>query len=547
MGAEVQPDRPSTPVLALRARHGRVAAVLVLAAIGAVGAGPSHLAAQAATPFSICDLFRDPVSDLAGPKEDLLRMAEISRAGMSAERGLRRPSSRLDACDGIDRDRKSPGARLGPLDLGAAPLSVAIVGNSGYPEDRNNGGLWAGRGLNSRLSVGIRIHAGILDAGLIPELSWSQNRDYERLQVSRPGYAADANPYYNDIDLPQRFGAGSFSRLGPGQSYVRVTVRNVAIGASTENVWLGPAARNPILLSNTAPGFPHAFLETTEPVDLRLVDVDLSLLYGWLHESDYFDANDANDDGRLAAWTLVIRPRGLRDLQIGFGRTWRWDPDFAPDALAARFGIDVGNEPGLGMVSLFGRFRFPASAAEAWVEWARTDPYLSIVDDLLMEPEHSQAFVAGFQKVSNSWLPLRLLGEVAHLQEKQREREGRGLPVYYTDPVVRQGHTHRGQLLGAGIGPGGDAQYVEIDALFPNGLAGVFVERLRRNEGSMFAVRERFDSYLHDTQITAGTRAEFVLDDLMIAAALSRSFRIRRDFLRDDRNLQLTMEMTWWP
>lgn len=482
----------------------------------------------------------DRVSDLSGPVEERLRLAEISGGIRARSRGLFRPSDALDPCGLGTRDVPQP-------QLQAAPIGLRSVSNSGYPEDRNDGGLWSGRGLSAELSGGVRASYGPLSVGLLPALRYSQNRDFEHPVVDRPGFSRYANAFYNDIDLPQRFGDGALTAVSPGQSYARIDVYGVAAGVSTENVWLGPAIRNPILLSNSAEGFPHAFVRSAHPIDARIALVDVSVLLGSVQESDWYDARDDNDDGRIGAWTVALRPRGLETLELGVGRTWRYDPDHAPDGLFAPWGIGVRGEPGLGMLSLFGRFLLPASDAEVYFEWARTERFRSLVDDLITEPEHSQAFIAGFQKISTSWIPVRIAAELAHLQEKQREREGRDLPIYYTHPVIRQGHTHRGQLLGAAIGPGADAQYVEADFLFDGGFVGLYAERLRRNDASQAAVTTRFDTYLHDTQFTTGVRASLSARDFLVSGSAGYSYRVQRDFFADDRNFRLTLEMSWWP
>ena len=102
-------------------------------------------------------------------------------------------------------------------------------------------------------------------------------------------------------------------------------------------------------------------------------------------------------------------------------------------------------------------------------------------------------------------------------------------------------------MLGAAIGPGADAQFVELDVLFERGLAGIFLERLRRNDGSAAALDQRFDSYLHDTQLTAGARTTLVVGAFLIDAAGSYSHRIQRDFIADDNNVRFTLSASWWP
>ena len=41
--------------------------------------------------------------------------------------------------------------------------------------------------------------------------------------------------------------------------------RRRGVGISNENQWWGPGISNALILSNNAPGFPHAFVRTAHP------------------------------------------------------------------------------------------------------------------------------------------------------------------------------------------------------------------------------------------------------------------------------------------
>jgi hypothetical protein len=43
--------------------------------------------------------------------------------------------------------------------------------------------------------------------------------------------------------------------------------------------------------------------------------------------------------------------------------------------------------------------------------------------------------------------------------------------------LVTQGYTHKGQVIGAGIGPGGNAQGIGVDLYAPWGKAEMFIQR----------------------------------------------------------------------
>jgi len=160
--------------------------------------------------------------------------------------------------------------------------------------------------------------------------------------------------------------------------------------------------------------------------------------------------------------------------------------------------------------------------------------------------------VIGMQKVTtvSANASLRVAFEVVALQERAEERpNSRSLPVYYTHSEITQGYTHRGQLLGAWVGPGADAQFLAVDALLPNTMTGFFVERVRRADVSAAAYEaRRFSPYDHDTEVTFGVRSLlFPIDGFSLALGLARSFRYNRDFLHDDVNWSFEIETTWTP
>ena len=123
--------------------------------------------------------------------------------------------------------------------------------------------------------------------------------------------------------------------------------------------------------------------------------------------------------------------------------------------------------------------------------------------------------------------------------------------------MVPQGHTNRGQLLGAAIGPGSDAQYLAADLLFDRRTLGVYLERIRRDEDAYF---ERFVQIYafrgHDIEWTVGLTGEETTGNMHIQweSALSRrknrSFigldGVNWNFLRET-NLAVTLRAWWQP
>lgn len=510
-------------------------------AVSLAAAGPgtaqSPAPATAGLPAPCATLDRFGPTDLSGGAETRLRFDELA-GGTLAARTARRPSDDLAAL--------SCAPAAGPV--AAVPVRMRTTVNTAYADDRNNGMLWAGRGVSFGVGAGFALTVGPFRAALVPEIAFQQNAAFEIPPAFAPDLDELADPLTADIDLPQRFGRYAFWTLHPGSSYARLDLGGFAAGVSTENIWVGPAIRYPLIMSNTAPGFAHAFVGTSRPVDLFLFRLDVDVTLGRLVESEYFDFDGDNDVHRLLLWTAALEPRGLRGLTLGAARAHRITPGarIEVEDLVRGSGINLaGNE----LVSLFARWVLPESDAEVYAEWARDDRYATIQDDLLTEPDHSQAYMVGFQKVwptgAHAW---RVHAEVAHLQEQQELRPGRPLPLFYTNFEVRQGHTHRGQLLGASIGPGADAQFLAVDRLLPAGWAGAFVERVRRADASAPAVIARkVHPFPHDPELALGLRGAVVRGNLLVHTSLSIARRPRRSFVADDTNARLELDVTWRP
>jgi hypothetical protein len=103
----------------------------------------------------------------------------------------------------------------------------------------------------------------------------------------------------------------------------------------------------------------------------------------------------------------------------------------------------------------------------------------------IIQPDKGFASVLGIKKTFATkrkyyW---ELLGEITQLQLLTRaEQFTTGVPPsWYLGSNVRQGYTNDGQLLGAGVGPGGSAQFVEFNWRKNKNRVGLAVERRVHN------------------------------------------------------------------
>jgi hypothetical protein len=499
------------------------------------------------------------VYSIRDPATNWLRSASLLGQAPLDMEVLRRASRPGAPCVGggyPGRLRSAPRAHGVELVPATATLSI----NSAYPRDINNSALWAGKGLAAALSAGIRVRAGVFSAGLEPLVTYASNGRFPlaaSVVASKFGTA-----WTHGIDLPQRFGDDALAQIDAGASFVRLDLKGFALGLSSENLWWGPQLHFPLLLSDAAAGFPHVFVGTSRPLDIYIGQLDGELIWGRLAESDFFDA-DAENDRRLFGGLIVgFAPRGLSGLMVGAARAFHqtepengfslWERLRAPYTnVRTNF---VGRDNSL--FSLFLRWALLPAGFEFFAEWARDDHWVDR-GDLLKEPDHSQAYALGFQKIAarpDTWY--RVYGEIAHLQAALPYRGGRGVVSFYQNASVTQGHTQRGQLLGAWIGPGSDAQILGLDRVVPGRELGVYLLRVRYNEDAYYThFGARYGRTGHDVELSLGARAvvQWQNLDLELHGSVSRRWNRALVNLQNDGpisaewNLGLQMLLAWYP
>jgi hypothetical protein len=418
------------------------------------------------------------------------------------------------------------------------------VSNSDLPHTFNDGPLWAGRGWNGMVTVGSRMRAGPVVLVLAPQLTYQANEPFQFIMYpldGTPPRKRHANPFHplpESMDLPVRFGNEAFSEIGLGQSSLTVEAGPVAGGVATENGWWGPGIRNGILMSGHAPGIPRVFLRTQRPLETRFGSLEALWILGRLEESDYFDLDTSNDRRTLSGAALTFQPTFERGLTVGIARTV-----FAPlkegdSGLGAAFDAfrSVGRPnrvereepapPGPDQIlALFGRWVMAPHGIEVYAEWARFEEAGSI-RDFLEFPQHTQGYTVGFQ-----WLGwpqgrshLKVQAELTNLEPSGTWRHREPFSTYASS-VVPQGYTHRGQVIGAAIGPGSSSQWAAVDYLMPAGRVGIFGGRIRWDTAAWLTDAVKQWSR-EDVSLFWGTRfgVDFAGWDLL--AELSHGIRI---------------------
>jgi hypothetical protein len=389
------------------------------------------------------------------------------------------------------------------------PVSWQQQVNSLHPQGLNDGAMIPSRGYETLFSAGIYAKYGPLSIQLWPEVVYAQNKPYDGFPVDYPDIRW-AQYYWtlNLIDMPERFGNGSYQKITWGQSSIRLTFGAVSLGLSNENLWWGPGARNALIMTNNAAGFKHLTFNTARPVKTFLGSFEWQLIAGRLEPSG-FDPPGADrtfrgkllytpkpDDWRYLSGLLVTyHPKWVPGLFLGFARTVQqyhkdmignlkdYFPVFMPLGLEKAGGDGELANKRSQLWSVFARWLWVKGHGEVYFEYGRSD-YFWNGRDFKVEPAHSGAFVLGFKKL----IPLNrhqnenmeVLMEFTQLSMNSTTINRNGLS-WYLNHAVQAGYTHEGQYLGAGIGPGGNMQTLEVNWVKSLKTIGLRIERYVHN------------------------------------------------------------------
>ncbi|MCC5913740.1 MAG: hypothetical protein JJU46_05130 [Balneolaceae bacterium] len=419
-----------------------------------------------------------------------------------------------------------------------SPL-IQTTTNSQVPYGGNNEAAWYGRGTSLELQGGFWITSDYFTVTFRPHLVRHGNNDFNEPRfIPRNG---DDDPFYvaegigDIIDMPYRFGPESYNTADWGYSSVRLHYRAIETGFSTEPLTWGGNIQYPLMMSRNAPGVPHWFAGTRSPLTLPYIgSVEFRWMLGFPQDSPYVDEYDGNpaEEGRfLNAFNITYSPRWVPNLHIGHTRAFHsirderestrsmifdiFDP-YQLKRLRERYGgrdeVPVRNE----LRSYYFRWVWPESRFELYGEFIR-DGVLWDSRDLISSARHHAGYGFGIQKLFDAPLArkYRFQAEFTNLTPSGLQ-EVRPQKHIYSDETISQGHTNRGQVLGAAIGPGSNSQFFAVDGYSENGRFGLYFQRLADNNHFHFDFdrtqnRERVgtgwgDYWRHRTDLTFGTR-----------------------------------------
>lgn len=383
--------------------------------------------------------------------------------------------------------------------------------------NRNNGALVPAKGYQTLLSPGVFAKYKFLSIQLRPEFVFAENKTFTEVPA-----------FYGGADLPSRLGTKGYSKLLWGQSSIRLSFGPVSFGLSNENLWWGPGIQNALLMSNSSRGFKHLTLNTNRPIMTPAGSIEGQIVAGRLEGSG--ENGSAVDDWRyLSGMAFTYQPRWLPGVFLGITRsfqTYHSDlnkfKDYFPlirpfqkanDKEQDTLGTDKQDQ----LTSVFGRLMIPKAKAEVYLEYGFNDHAYN-VRDFITAPEHSRAYTLGFKKL----IPfkeaqeeyIQVGAELTHL-EQSLDRLVRAAGEWYTHAAIVQGYTHRGEVLGAGIGPGGNFQSLHVAWVQGLKQIGLQLERYEHN-GDL----ANFRSYSPWIDFNLGAYSDWTFGRMLVNAKL---------------------------
>jgi len=375
--------------------------------------------------------------------------------------------------------------------LGLLPIAFKTQWNTKLPTSTLDGSMIPSRGLQQLFTGGVYAKAGPITIQLQPEWVWAQNKAFDFLDVYNSQYELRKR-YWLVSESPERFGEKAFQYKSFGQSFFRLQTGPVAFRFSNENIFWGPGQFNSLIFSNNAPGFKHVSFESSRPINIGVGFTEFQLIGGILE--NYGDnslpfISRRNEERYVNALSLTFMPKWVPGLFLGFERFFQqywddrennfrgWLPVFEglqKKRFASGFYNDSYDRRAQDQqMAVSVRWLFQESNADIYFQFARGDHAYNW-RDLLMSPDHTRAYLAGFKKIftmggDNKFFQIR--AEVSRSEESPNYLTRYGTNGGYGwggHIPITQGSTNFGQQLGNLYGPGGNADIIEFS--FLNGL-----------------------------------------------------------------------------
>jgi len=382
--------------------------------------------------------------------------------------------------------------------------------NTHHPFSLNDGAMIPAKGYQTLISGGFYAQYGPINIQLRPEYVFAENQSFQGFYKEQSDQVwAEYYLLNNVIDTPEKFGNNTYKRMFWGQSSARLTFGPLSLGISNENLWWGPGVRNSLMMSNSAPGFKHITFNTVKPIRTWIGSFEGQIICGRLEDSGFTppDTNRTYNGVKLYVpkrtdWRYIngmvvsYQPKWVPGLFLGLTRTFityykdmgRTLKDFlpiiTPISKKANYGETESPFPNDQRASFFLRWLWMKTHAELYVEYFREDHAYDL-RDFILDPDHTHAYIFGMRKLiplksyKNQFIQINL--EITQLEQTTTNPERASKYIYVHYAGIPQGYTNRGQLLGAGIGPGSNMQSLSISWVKQLKSIGIEFERIVQN------------------------------------------------------------------
>lgn len=425
------------------------------------------------------------------------------------------------------------------------PLTIQTQFNSHHPYGWNDGAMIPAKGAQTLLSAGIFMEYGMLSIQFRPEVDLAVNNYFDTFySQTYPVIFARYYDFNNNIDIPARFGKDEYSRANWGQSSIRLNYKALSFGLSTENLWWGPGMRNALIMSNNAAGFKHFTFNTRKPIKTGIGSFEGQIIAGRLEGSGYnvleptrdffsdpLEVKKPDDWRYLSGLAITWQPKWVPGLFLGLTKSAQlyhndlskfgdYLPFFSSGTnVSADEAVEKRDTRG----SVFMRWLWPEEHAEIYFEYGKNNS-TGTARSRALEANRRRAYIFGMRKMLpfNTGRNENILVSLEATQMQQTNvNDIREADSWYVNKYVRHGYTNRGEVLGAGIGPGGNLQSIDVSWVSGLKRLGIQIERyVHQNDFYFYAYEDSLDPRRHWTDFSLAGNGEWNYKNLIFNAKL---------------------------
>ena len=372
--------------------------------------------------------------------------------------------------------------KFGYVDLMPVQLHQQYV--TDIPFKTLDGPMLASSGYQVMASAGVFTKLGPLTIQLQPQWVNAQNKSFSNNNQTT-----------------------NYNQLFWGNSSIRLNAGPASIGISSENISWGPSVFNPFLMSGHAPGFMHLTFNSRRPLKTPIGNFEWQWIAAYLDPMDpvyqgLAEVSTATIPSRryFNGATIAYQPKWVKGLSVGLTRVvqqpeiilkvfnnWNLifnnisrvnDPNEFTDYLLNS--VEANTDQ---YASFFMRYLLQPANAEFYMEWGRNDAFYNF-RDAIQRLDHSRAYTLGIRKLFN--INEQKTKYWQFISEYTRMQQPPSWPLlsggsWYVHGGALQGYTHLGEIMGAPIGQGANAQTFRLSKF--NGLQqyGIQLERVTQN------------------------------------------------------------------